>query len=102
LINTAHKRLESALKQLELYRDGLGPYLRRISDEIIDVATLQTEELSNKMEVPLIAAPRRENFEAIMSLNKSMASASDATQEGFVSSAESFTKRVRAPDQESE
>ena len=102
MISTAHKRLESLLKQLELYRDGLGPYLRRISDEIIDVATLQTKGLSSKMEVPLIAAPGRENYEAIMSLNKSMASASDATQEGFDSSAGRFTKRVRAPDQESE
>jgi len=54
------------------------------------------------MEVPLIAAPGRENFQAIMSLNKSMASASDATQEGSVSSAESFPKWVRATDQESE
>jgi hypothetical protein len=53
LINSANRRRETALKQLEFYRDGLGPYLRRVSDEIIDVATLQTEELSKTIEVPL-------------------------------------------------
>jgi hypothetical protein len=100
LINTAHERHESAMRQLELYRHGLGPYLRRISEEIIDLATLQTQELSDKMGLPLIAAPGRENFEAIMSLNKSLASANDPTQEVATSSAESLP--VRAPDPETE
>jgi hypothetical protein len=78
----------------------LGPYLRRVSDEIIDVATLQTEELTKTIEVPLIAAPGRERFEAIMSLQESMASSSDEAQGDNFS--ESLTPPSPTPEGESE
>jgi len=97
LITSANKRRENALKQLQYYRDGLGPFLRRVSEEIIDLATHQTKQALKTMESPLIAAPGREIFGAIMTLQESMASSSNEAQDNNVS-AENLAQRGLTPD----
>jgi hypothetical protein len=44
LINSAHARRNSALEQLELYREGLGQCWRQISDDVIDVSLTEVVE----------------------------------------------------------
>jgi hypothetical protein len=43
LINSALKRRNDAIEQLELYRAGLGRHWRRVSDEIIDAEVTEIE-----------------------------------------------------------
>ena len=52
LYSVARARREDVLKELDLYRNGLGRYLRRMSDEIID-----GEFSEAKQEAPSITAP---------------------------------------------
>ena len=58
LINSALAWRNDALRQLQIYRDGLGDHWRRISDDFIDIAASKTEELERKMNaLPLIPVP---------------------------------------------
>ena len=58
LINAALARRNDALRQLEIYRDGVGGHWGRISDDFIDIAASKTEELERKMSaLPLIPPP---------------------------------------------
>ena len=59
LINSALARRNDALRQLQIYRDGLGDYWRRISNDFIDIAASKTKELERKMNVlPLVPVPK--------------------------------------------
>jgi hypothetical protein len=57
LINSAVKRRNEALLLLEHYREGLGHYLRRISDQIIDAAATEIEGSGPALEAPPLAPP---------------------------------------------
>jgi hypothetical protein len=52
LISSAWARRNSALQQLEFYREDLDHSWRRFSDEIIDAAAAETEELARRVAVP--------------------------------------------------
>jgi hypothetical protein len=54
LISSAWARRNSALQQLEFYRKDLGQSWRQFSDEIIDAATAEAEELEKRMAAPLL------------------------------------------------
>ena len=68
LINSAVARLNGLLQRLEIYRDGLGSYWRRISEDFIDIAASKTEELERKMRaLPLIPAPEDDDEMTVQS-----------------------------------
>src|ERR1700733_6076163 len=56
LINSAIRRRNGAIEQLELYREGLGQYWRRISDEAIDKFSAGNGEETKQIEAPPLAA----------------------------------------------
>ena len=56
LINSAIRRRNGAIEQLELYREGLGQYWRRISDDAIDKFSASNGEETKKIEAPPLAA----------------------------------------------
>jgi hypothetical protein len=53
LLNTAIRRRNDVLEQLERYRDGLGRRLRKASDEIIDAEFNEAVPESKQVAVPL-------------------------------------------------
>ncbi len=53
LISSAWTRRNSALQQLEFCREDLGQGWRQFSDDVIDAATAETEELARLMAAPL-------------------------------------------------
>ena len=55
LINSAHRRRNDALQQLETYRDGLGQYWRRISDKIIEGSATEITEPPKQIDSPPLA-----------------------------------------------
>jgi hypothetical protein len=56
LINSAIRRRNGAIEQLELYREGLGQYWRRISDAAIDKFPAGNGEETKQIEAPPLAA----------------------------------------------
>lgn len=62
LINSAIRRRNAAIEQLELYRAGLGQYWRQISDEAIKRSAEKNEE-TKQIEAPPLAAAEDEHPE---------------------------------------
>jgi hypothetical protein len=78
LINSALKRRNNAIEQLELYRDGLGQDWRRISDEIIDAEATAVTTPPRELET---STPASDDQGSIRSSSKSVANGSEQTTE---------------------
>lgn len=79
LINAALARRNDALRQLEIYRDGVGGHWGRISDDFIDIAASKTEELERKMSaLPLIPPPEDGDEMTVQSASPRAAAGSGA------------------------
>jgi predicted DNA-binding protein (UPF0251 family) len=66
LINSASKRRNDALQQLEVYRQGLWRYWREASDKIIDAEVAEIAEQPKEVE-PMVPNSGSENSQPISS-----------------------------------